>query len=60
MLTRRNLIILAVVVVALFVIALPNDSTVTTIAWYAALVGLLLLIVLGLAALFQARRSQAR
>ncbi len=60
MLTRRNLIILAVVVVVLFVIALPNAGTVSSIAWYLALIGLLLLIVLGLATLFQARRPRAR
>jgi ABC-type transport system involved in cytochrome c biogenesis permease component len=60
MLTRRNLIVLAVVVVVLFVIALPNAwGAVSTIAWYLAFICLLLLIVLGLATLFQSRRSRA-
>ena len=59
MLTRRNLIILAVVVVALFLIALPNAGTVSSIAWVLFLISFVLLIVLGLAALFQARRPRA-
>ena len=58
MLTRRNLIILAVVVVVLFLIALPGSGTVSNIAWVLFLIGFVVLIVAGLGALFQ--RSRAR
>jgi hypothetical protein len=60
MLTRRNLLILAIVVVVLFVIALPGSGTISSIAWVLFLIGVVLLIALGLAALVQARRPQAR
>jgi Ca2+/Na+ antiporter len=59
MLTRRNLIILAVAVVVLFVIALPNSGTVSSIAWVLFLIGFVVLIVFGLATLVQSRRSRA-
>ncbi|MGP8240920.1 MAG: hypothetical protein ACLQQB_04020 [Solirubrobacteraceae bacterium] len=62
--SRRNLIALAVAVVVLFVIAVAFDDNRATsadgIVWWVALLGLLLLIVLGVRALIQSRRSRAR
>jgi hypothetical protein len=66
MLTRRNLIALAVLDAVLFLLANitskshSHPGTLSNVFWYAFLIGVLLLIVLGLATLFQARRSQAR
>lgn len=60
---RRNLIILAVVDVVLFVIANATSKshahpgTTSNIAWYAFLVGVVLLIVLVLFALVQRLRT---
>jgi Ca2+/Na+ antiporter len=59
MLTRRNLLILAVVVIVLFVIALPGSGTISSIAWVLFLIGVVVLIVLSLAAFVQARRQPA-
>ncbi len=60
MLTRRNLLILAVVVIVLFVIALPGSGTISSIAWVLFLIGVVILIALSLAAFVQARRQPAR
>jgi hypothetical protein len=62
-LSRRNLLYLFVVDVALFVIAIAVGGNSATsadgIVWWFALLGLLLLIVLGVVALVRSRRSRA-
>ncbi len=58
--SRSTLTRLAIAVVVLFAIAFPNFGTVSNIAWYLALIGLLALIVLGVAALIQARRPRTQ
>ncbi len=61
---RKNLIALAVLDVVLFVIANATSKThahpgtVSNIAWYAFLIGIVLLIVLGIFALIQSRRPR--
>ena len=61
-LNRRNLIYLAVADVVMFVIAIAFDNNSATsvdgIVWWVALLGLLLLIVLGVRALMQSRRPR--
>jgi hypothetical protein len=65
-LSRRNLIYLAIADVVLFVIAnaLYNGGHVSrdisNVAWVAFLLGVVLLIVLGVVALVQSRRPRAR
>jgi hypothetical protein len=65
MINRRNLIALAVVVVVCFVIAIPLGNkhhgflnVVSNVTWWGGIVGLLLLIVLSVVALVQARRAK--
>ena len=64
MINRRNLIALTVVVVACFAVAIPVGNkhhgflnVVSNLTWWGGLVGLLLLIVLSVTALFQSRRA---
>ena len=63
-LSRRNLVALAVVDVVLFVLAVAFDNNSATsadgILWWVALLGLLLLILLGVETLIRSRRSRAR
>jgi hypothetical protein len=65
MINRRNLIALAVVVVVCFAIAIPLGdehhgllNVVSNVTWWGGIVGLLLLVVLSLAALVQSRRPK--
>lgn len=62
--SRQNLIALAVVVVVCFAIAIPLGNkhhgflnVVSNATWWGGIVGLLLLIVLSVAAVFQSRRA---
>jgi hypothetical protein len=64
MINRRNLIALAVVVVACFFIAIPVGdkhhgflNVVSNVTWWGGIAGLLLLIVLSVVALAQSRRA---
>jgi uncharacterized membrane protein YhaH (DUF805 family) len=61
-LSRRNLIYLTIADVVLFVIAAAFDNNSATsvdgIVWWVALLGLLLLIVLGVRAFVQLRRAR--
>ena len=64
MINRRNLIALAVVVVVCFAIAIPVGNkhhgfvnVVSVVTWWGGCVGLVLLIVLSIVALVQARRA---
>jgi hypothetical protein len=64
MINRQNLIGLAVVVVVCFAIAIPVGNkhhgflnVVSNVTWWGGIVGLLLLIVLSVAAVFQSRRA---
>ena len=64
MINRRNLIALAVVVVVCFAIAVPVGNkhhgflnVVSNVTWWGGIVGLLLLIVLSVVALFRSRRA---
>ena len=64
MINRRNLIALTAVVVVCFAIAIPVGNkhhgflnVVSNLTWWGGLVGLLLLIVLSVTALFQSRRA---
>ena len=65
MINRQNLIALAVVVVACFAIAIPVGNkhhgflnVVSNLTWWGGIVGLLLLIVLSVVALFQSRHAK--
>jgi hypothetical protein len=63
-LKRRNLIYLAIADAALFLLANvtskshSHPGTTSNVFWYAFLVGVLLLVVLGLAAVVQSRRTR--
>jgi uncharacterized membrane protein YhaH (DUF805 family) len=61
-LSRRNLIYLAIADVVLFVIAAAFDNNSATsvdgVVWWVALLGLVLLVVLGVRAVVQSRRTR--
>ena len=64
--SRRPLIILGIATAAMFVVAIPTGShhhgfvnVLSNVTWYAGLIGILLLIVLGVIALIQSRRTKS-